>query len=193
MGGKSKSKSTSVSTQRQLSEPIKPLEVRSYYDTVNDLSGGRLNTFATTGTPVTTYNAPTDKQLFDLGGLGATRRRDIERSRMTALDELKADPSLSTFQAQRARQLTNQDAASSIDALDDEIEAAITQIAMQRADREYAADSANARRLREDMALLAEIFFGGKGQRSEGSASSESSSKQSGFSLDNPFSFSFKV
>lgn len=187
---KSKSKSSSTQTQRSTSAPLSADEVKSYTDTLDAMSGGRLNTFATQGTPATSYAGPTDAQLTNLGGLGAMRRRSIDTARARAIAEATADPTLSVFQRSRVNQLADQDAASQLDAVNQEAEAAVTQAAFERSKNQYAADAANNQRLRDDLALLAEIFFGGKGQRSESTGSATSNSSSRG-GIGEIFSFNF--
>lgn len=193
MGGKSKSKSKS--TQESSSTPLDPLQVRGYFDEINNLtkggssSSGRLFDWAQYGTPDTTYAAPTDSQIQSLGGLGATRKAEIDRARADAMSQIGSDPTLSVFQAQRARQLANREAGANTDAVAKETEAAILDAAMARADKSFAAGEANAKKRREDLMALAEIFFGGKGQKS--TSTGTSTSKSSSFNLDSPVSFKF--
>lgn len=197
MGGKSKSKQKSSSVQTSSSNPLGPAELTGYFNELNALTSGgasnsgRLFDWAKTGTADVAYDAPTDQQIQALGGLGATRRRDVARARDESLQQIAADPTLSVFQAQRSRQLTDRDAVDNLDAVNQEVEAAILDAMMSRADKTYAAADANAKKKREDLALLAEIFFGGKGQKSTSTGNSTSSGKSSSFNIDSPVKFSF--
>lgn len=176
--GKPKSKSKQTSTSTSTSNPLNPDDVAGYFTKLNDLTGGRLNTFAQNGTQPVSYDAPTDAQIQSLGGLGATQRRDVQSARDQVIQQLTADPSLTTFQRLRSNQLTNQDAQSRLDAIDQETQAAITNAAMQRAQNKYNANVANAGLTSKDLALLAEIFFGGKGQTSSSSSNSTGTFQQ---------------
>ena len=168
------SKSFSTSTSEQSSDPLSAPELRTYFNQLNALSGGKINTFARRGTPVVTYKAPTNAQVKALGGLGATQKLDINRAQQQALDQLNADPSLSVFQKVRGEQLTNQDALQQRQALDKETEAAITALLQDRAKTTTETGFRNAEQRRQDAAALAEIFFGGKGQKSKGKSTSTS-------------------
>lgn len=177
---KPKQKQTSTTTQSSLSRPLGPDELTDYFSEINSLTkgarapGGRLFQFARSGTPAVNYKAPTNAQIKGLGGFGATRKADVERARAEELEQIMADPSLSVFQNRRSRQLVNQDAATSRDAINQEIEAAIAEAAFERAAKQYDSGVRNSDRLREDMALLAEIFFGGKGQETTSEMRSDS-------------------
>lgn len=162
--GKSESESQQSSSNE--SRPLSADEVAAYFNKLNDLSGGRLDTFAKTGT-----TPLTEEQLKAIGGAGATRTRQAEQARREALDKILADPSLSLPQRQRATQLSEGDYADRLDAISKETEAAMTNLA-----------AGQAALPREDLHALAQIFFGGKGQRSTGSSSgsSDSSSFQFG-------------
>lgn len=194
---KSKNKSKQSSTSTAASNPLGPAEVGAYFDELNTRTqgaanpSGRLFDFARNGTPATAYAAPTNAQIAALGGQGATRRLDVERALEDEMARIAADPSLTTAQAQRSRQLANREASGSLDAISKEVEALITQAAFERAAKQYEAGAANAGRTRDDLALLAEIFFGGKGQTTRSESTSTASGKQSSFGIDNPFSFSF--
>jgi hypothetical protein len=177
---------------------------------------GRLEQFAQQGTPSVdyqavdpagyfdtdvTYRPVSDEQLRNLGGAGATRELSARRARQQAIEELTADPSLTTFQRQRTRQLTDRDYSDALDAIGKETEAALTSAALEQALREQAGRAAtadqkqrqaaflqtergrqydaavrNADLTREDLLALAEIFFGGKGQVSQSTSKGKSSS-----------------
>lgn len=193
MGGKAKSKSKS--TQSSTSTPLNPMQVRGYFDELNNLTkggaskSGLLFDWARNGTPDVGYDAPTDAQIQGLGGLGATRTAAINRARDEQLAQIASDPTLSVFQSQRARQLANREAAGNVDAVGKETEAALLDAVMKRADANYAANKANADKRRLDLATLAEIFFGGKGQTS--TSTGTSTGKSSSWNIDSPVSFQF--
>ena len=131
------------------SRPLSPDDVAGYFSKLSDLSGGRLDTFAKSGT-----TPLTPEQIQAVGGLGATRTMEVNRARGDAVSQIAADPNYSLAQRQRATQLTDREYADRIDALAREIEAAKTGLVKD-----------NATLPREDLAALAQIFFGGRGQR----------------------------
>jgi hypothetical protein len=169
--GKSKSKSSSSS------KPLTADEVATYFSKIDELSGGRLGDYARTGTQATQYMPLTTEQIQSLGGLGATRELQTNRARAQAIQEIASDPSLSVFQKQRARQLTDRDYTDALDAIAKETEAAIGGTAERDKVRQYQSELANNALRLEDLQTLAQIFFGGRGQ------TSSSSSRSSDFSL----------
>lgn len=156
--GKSNSKSN------QSSDVLSPDEVSAYFDKINELSGGNLSNFAK-GNNAFTGLSP--DQIKSLGGLGATRTNQITSERDRVNSDYGADSSLSVAQKLRAQQLNNNSANSNLDAIAKETEAAITGLANSN-------EINKAKFRREDLSALADIFFGGKGQRSQGSSSSSS-------------------
>jgi len=190
--GKKKAKSKQIQQSQQNSAPLTPKEVSGYFKELSGLTGGRLQNFAQTGTPVTPYEAPSDTQLQNVGGLGATRRNTVLGARETALQEIAANPNLTTFQQLRAKQLADAETKSELDALDKEIEAAITNLAFERAKQKYQAGSEQARLTREDLEALAAIYYGGRGQRSSGTNSGSGSSAQRE-GLSDFFSFGINI
>lgn len=153
------------------------------------------------------YKPVSDAQIKNLGGAGATRQLAAQQGRQQAIEQLLADPSLSIYQRQRSNQLINRDYSSQSDAIAKEVEAALAGAALQQAQadqqgrvsqaeleqqaraaqamfsagqhtQDYQARLANSMIPRGDLALLADIFFAGKGQRSKGE--NWSSSKSSG-------------
>lgn len=174
-----KNSSLSTSNQQYTSDPLSADELGTYFGKLNSLSRGRLNSFARGGTKNVNYKGPTNAQVRAMGGLGATQKLDIRRAQQEALDQLGADPSLSAFQKVRGQQLTNQDALQQTQALDKETEAAITALLQDRAKATTETGFRNAEQRRQDAAALAEIFFGGKGQKSSGSQTSTTTSKGS--------------
>jgi hypothetical protein len=196
---------------------MSPEELKAYTDQIDMISGGRFNAFATGGTPsvdysgatytgpgtpeTTSYNALTPDQIKALGGLGATRTAEVTRAREDAIRQITADPNLTLAQRQRSTQLTNLDQQARQDAINKEVEAGITGLAGQEAQRTYAAnttaadtrntaasteaqrlyeaaranavgkyqaDVTNAGLTKDDLALLAQMFFGGKGSTNTG-------------------------
>lgn len=156
-GSFAKNKSSSVSQQ------LTPEQLQAYYDAIDQNTGGRLSAFAKGGTAATNYDALTPDQIRALGGAGASREMTAQRSHDQAAQQIAADPSLDVYQRQRATQLTNQDLMDRMDAIKKESEASLTGLASQEAQRKYQANAANAQLTREDMAAIANIFFGGKG------------------------------
>lgn len=174
-----KNSSVSTSNQQYSSDPLSADELGTYFGKLNSLSRGRLNTFARNGTKNVAYKGPTNAQVRALGGLGATQKLGIDRAEQEAMDRLAADPSLSVFQKVRGQQLTGQDALEQTQALDKETEAAITALMQDRAKTTTEVGFRNAEQRRQDAAALAEIFFGGKGQKSQGTQTSTTTSKGS--------------
>lgn len=192
------SKSFSSSTSEQSSEPLSAAELSTYFGNLNKISGGRLNRFAKDGTLPVAYKAPTASQVKALGGLGATQKLDIRRAQQQQLDQITSDPSLSAFQKVRGEQLTNQDALQQTQALDKETEAAITALLQDSAKTSTETGFRNSEQRRQDAQALAEIFFGGKGQKSKGKSTTTStgSSIQKSTPLEdlgNVVSFGFKL
>lgn len=137
------------------STPTTAPEYSAYFNQLNTQTGGRLGEFARTGT-----KALSPDEIRSVGGLGETQRLSIDRSRQRAVDDLAADPSLSVAQKFRGRQLTDEDALARSNAIDKEVEAAITGLI-----KDNNALTAN------DLELLGKLFYGGKGQTSVGKQS----------------------
>lgn len=169
-GGSNSSESSSSSTSR----PTTPEELENYFSSLNQLTGGKLGNFAQGGTAATDYNKLTQAQLQAIGGAGATRQQALDSSYQQQQEQINRNASL-TY-AQRAQ--SQQDAADSYtkqsDAINKEVEAAMTGLASQEAMREYQAKLANAGLTAKDLALISQIYFGGKGQHSSSSSSSSS-------------------
>lgn len=193
----SKSKSTSSSSSTSSSDPLTPDELAGYFGKLNTLSGNDLRRFGTRSTDTVKYTPVTNAQIRALGGLGATERRDVNAALDRNLAEIDADPSLSTFQRVRGNQLAVDDARTQNQAISKEVEAAIANLANERAKTRTDVGFQNRELRRNDLLALAEIFFGGKGQRAKSTSTStgESTSKQKeGFleSLGHVASFGFK-
>lgn len=157
--------------QKQESKPLTAAQVQTYFDQLNQNTGGRLGSFATTGTRPVAYQALTPDELRALGGAGATRRNEQMQARTRAIEEIEADPSLTIAQKQRARQLTDADVNARLDAIAAETEAIMTDAAARERLRQYESELTSAGLTREDLEALADIFFGGAGNvsRSRGS------------------------
>src|SRR3972149_3885647 len=78
-------------------KPLDANEVEAYYQKLNELSGGRLNQFATTGTPQLTT-----QQIQAVGGMGADRQRQLDVARAEGVQKITADPNLTIAQRQRS-------------------------------------------------------------------------------------------
>lgn len=169
--------SGSKSESRSDARGINPAELEEYFTKQNELSGGRLNLFATQGTAATpyggaNYSATRPRDIKALGGLGATQLNSIRQERQQGRQETAADPSLSIFQRQRTNQLSEQDLDARAAAIRKETEAQIgaltaseaarrTDFSSDEAGRKYQAGVANRALTRDDLAALADIFFGG--------------------------------
>ncbi|PJE79285.1 hypothetical protein CI610_01750 [invertebrate metagenome] len=165
-GGSSKS-STKSSSRVSTSE-----ELEAYFSKINQLSGGRLQQMATQGTPTTQYNQLTPEELKRIGGAGETRRNVIYSNLSNTMDRVSKDPSMTYAQKQRSNQLANEAATNQLDAINKETEAALTGLSSQERMRDYQARLANAGLTRQDLALLSQIYFGGKGQYSQSKSKS---------------------
>lgn len=139
------SKQTTSGGER--AKPLDANEVATYYAKLNELTGGRLNEFSTAGTPQLT-----PEQIQAVGGLGADRTRQLDVARREAVNQITADPNLTIAQRQRSTQLTDQDYQDRLAAVTKEIEGQKTGLAQY-----------NAGLTRDDLELLAQIYFGGKG------------------------------
>ena len=175
-GGSSKSKNSSHQTSE--SSPLTPEEVRGYYDMLDGLTGGRLNTFANQGTAPVNYAPLTEGQLRAIGGAGETRRNALNRTYNDQQDQINDDSSLTVAQRTRANQLATNEYSDSLDAINKEVEATMAALSGQEQMNAYNASVRNANLTRDDLNAIANIFFGGKGQKSksEGSSSGSSSS-----------------
>lgn len=138
------------------SRPLTPGELQQYYAQLDVNSAGRLGQWAQQGT-----TPLTEDQIKAVGGLGETRRVEAQRAREDAIQAIVADPSLTLSQRQRSQQLTGREYADRLDAIAKESEAAKTALARE-----------NNNLTREDLQLLANIFYGGKGQISNSKSSS---------------------
>ena len=152
-GGSSESESS------QESRPTTPEELEAYFASLSGLSGGRLGSWAMTGTDPTYYNQLTQQQLQAIGGAGATRQTALNQSYEQQQDQINTDSSMTYAQQSQA----NQNAADSYnqqsDAINKEVEAAMTGLSSQEAMRQYQADLANAQLTAQDLALLSQILL----------------------------------
>lgn len=153
--GKNKSSSTS--------RPLTAAEISSYYDQLNNYSSGRLNDWARNGTEASYYSEMKPEDIRKLGGLGATQIQGItaERDRQNA--EINADPSMSVFQRQRARQLNSDGFNDRLRAINAETEAAIANMATGEHTKAYEDELRRKGMTAEDLNTLASIYFGGSG------------------------------
>ena len=165
-GGSNESESS------QESRPTTPAELEAYFNSLNQLTGGQLSTFATQGTAPTHYNALTQEELQAIGGAGATRQAALDTSYADQTDQINSNSSLTYAQSSQANQQATENYMTQQDAINQEVEAAITGLSSQEAMRKYQADLANAQLTAQDLALLSQIFYGGKGQYSTGSSGS---------------------
>lgn len=150
--------------QKSKSAPSSATDYASYFRGFDELTGGRLGEFATTGT-----SKLTPEQIQAYGGLGATRTAELKRGRAQAVDEISADPNLTIAQRQRSTQLTDQDVQSRLDAINKETEAGIAGLAQYN-------NSLTA----SDLELLIKAYYGGKGEVSSGKNTGGGSASYSG-------------
>ncbi len=179
LGGGSQSSESS-----QSSRPTTSAELEAYFNSLNALSGGRMGTWATEGTAPTQYNALTQQQLQNVGGAGATRTNALNQSLETQQDQINSNPSLTYAQNTQANQQAMDSYNQQADAINKEVEASMTGLASQEQMRGYQADLANAQLTAQDLALLSQIYYGGKGQYSQGGSSS--SGWNANFALPKP-------
>lgn len=149
-----------------------PEELAAHFAKLNQLSGGKVGTWAQEGTAPTYYNQLTEQQLKNIGGAGETRRQAINTNLTNQMDQINTNPSMTYAQQQRATQLANESARSQLDAVNKETEAAMTGLASQEQMRQYQAALANAGLTQKDLALLGQLYYGGKGNVSSSSSSS---------------------
>lgn len=162
-GGKQSSKSSSRQTT--------PKELEQYFKSLGALSGGRLGDWATQGTAQTQYNALTPQQLQAVGGAGATRTAALNQSLQNQQDQINQNTGMTYAQRGQANQQATDTYNQQADAINKEVEAATTGLASQEQMRQYQANLANAQLSAQDLALLSQIYYGGKGQYSDSRSS----------------------
>ena len=162
-GGKQKSESSSRQTT--------PEELEKYFQSLGTLSGGRLGDWATQGTAQTQYSALTPQQLQTIGGAGATRTAALNQSLQNQQDQINQNTGMTYAQRAQANQQATDTYNQQADAINKEVEAAMTGLASQEQMRKYQADLSNANLTAQDLALLSQIYYGGKGQYSQSSGS----------------------
>ena len=165
-GGGSNEQSSSTT-----SRPTTPEELEGYFNSLNQLSGGKLGNWAQSGTAQTFYDPLTQAELQAIGGAGATRKAEIGQALADQQDQINRNSSLTYAQSQQANQQATENAMTQTDAVNKEVEAAMTGLASQEAMNKYKQDLANAALTSQDLALLSQIYFGGKGQHSTSTSS----------------------
>lgn len=165
--GGGKNESTSESSSR----PTTPEELQGYFNNLNQLSGGKLGSWATSGSAQTQYNPLSQAQLEAIGGAGATRQAEVDLALADQQEKIAANSAMTYAQQQQANQNAFESAMTQKDAINKEVEAAMTGLMSQEAMREYQANLANAGLTSKDLALLSQIYYGGKGQHSSGQSS----------------------
>ena len=170
-GGSNKSSSTSQSTSR----PTTAAELEKYFNSINSLSGGKMGSWAQSGTAQTQYNPLTQAQLESIGGAGATRQAKVDLALADQQGQIASNSGLTYAQRQQANQKAYETAMTQKDSINKEVEAAMTGLASEEAMRQYQANLANAGLTAQDLSLLSQIYFGGKGQHSQSTGSSSSS------------------
>ena len=176
--GGGKNESSSQSTSR----PTTPEDLQGYFNNLNQLSGGKLGSWASSGSAQTQYNPLSQAQLEAIGGAGATRQAEVDLALADQQEKIAANSAMTYAQQQQANQNAFESAMTQKDAINKEVEAAMTGLASQEAMREYQANLANAGLTAKDFALLSQIYFGGKGQHSSGQTSSSGSNAIIGLS-----------
>lgn len=167
-------------SSEQSSRTTTPEELQRYFDQLNQTTGGRLGDLATQGTAPTQYNALTPQQLQNIGGAGATRQAAIDQGLADQQSQINSNSSMTYAQRNQANQQASGNALAQRDAINKEVEAAMTGLASQENQRLYGADLANNQQLAQDLALLSQIFYGGKGQYSTGTQSGSGSNASIG-------------
>lgn len=166
------------------SQPSDPWQLAGYYNTLDLVGNGKLSKFAGQGTAPVSYDQLTAQQLRAMGGAGATRELGAQRVRDDAMQRVTADPRLSQFQAQYAGQQADRDYWAAMDAIRKESEAGLTSLAASQRLADLEAQKYNAGLSQEDLKLLADIYFGGKGQYTTESRESSGSGRGSGWGFD---------
>lgn len=166
--GGGKQESSSQSTSR----PTTPEELQAYFNNLNTISGGKLGNWAQTGTAQTHYNPLNQAQLEAIGGAGATRQAEVDLALANQQEQIASNSGLTYAQSQQANQKAYETAMTQKDAINKEVEAAMTGLASQESMRAYQANLANAKLTSQDLALLSQIYFGGKGQHSQSTSDS---------------------
>ena len=159
------------SSSEQSSRQTTPEELEQYFKSLGGLSGGRLGDWAQQGTAQTQYNTLTPQQLQAMGGAGATRTTALNQNLQNQQDQINQNSSMTYAQRGQANQQAMDTYNQQADAINKETEAALTGLASQEQMRKYQADLANAQLSAQDLALLSQIYYGGKGQYSQGSSS----------------------
>lgn len=170
------------SSSQQESRPTTPEELQGYFNSLNQLSGNKLGGWAQTGTAQTHYNPLSQAQLEAIGGAGATRQAEVDLALADQQEKIAANSAMTYAQQQQANQKAYETAMTRKDAINKEVEAAMTGLASQESMRAYQANLANAGLTSKDLALLSQIYFGGKGQHSTSSSSSSGSQFDLGLS-----------
>lgn len=178
MGGGSGSSSQQSQSN---STPLTADEIQTYFNQLDSNSGGRLGAFAQSGTAPVNYNGLSEGDLLAVGGAGETRRNAVNDGLISQMDQISNDGSLTYAQRQRSQQLANDSARGDIDAINKEVEASLAALKQAENQNSYNADVRNSQLEAQDLELLANIFFGGKGQTS--SSTSSGNSSQSSFNL----------
>lgn len=168
--GSGKNKSSSS----QSSRPTTPEELEAYFNSLNEISGDRMGNWAAQGSAPTNYNALTQHELQAIGSAGATRQNALNQSYEDQTKQINTNPSMTYAQKAQANQQATDKYVQQSDAINKEVEAAMTGVASQERQRMYQSDLANNQKLAQDLALLSQIFYGGKGQYSTGQSSSSS-------------------
>lgn len=166
--GGGKQESSSQSTSR----PTTPEELQAYFNNLNSISGDKLGSWAQTGTAQSHYDPLSQAQLEAIGGAGATRQAEVDLALANQQEKIAANSAMTYAQQQQANQNAFESAMTQKDAINKEVEAAMTGLASQEAMRAYQANLANAKLTSQDLALLSQIYFGGKGQHSQSTSDS---------------------
>ncbi len=162
----------SYSKSDQSSRVSTPEELQAYFSQLDKTTGGQLGQLASDGTAPTQYNALTQQQLQNVGGAGATRQAGIDQSLSDQQNQINSNNTMTYAQRNQANQQASENAMTQKDAVNKEVEAAMSGLASQENQRQYGADLTNNQQLAQDLSLLSQIFYGGKGQHSSGSSRS---------------------
>lgn len=171
----SASQGTNVSSQgsSQQSTQTTPAQLQAYFDQMNAISGGRMGSYAQSGSGRVAYDASaaapvayrgdvsgrvsallgaagpvayqgvSADQLRAVGGLGATRTLSAQQAYGDRAAQLRSDPSMTLAQRQYAGGLNTRELAQTQDAIGREAEAAISAMAQEDALRNYTARAAD--------------------------------------------------
>jgi len=144
---------------------------------------GRLSQWATEGTAPVEYQGLTADELAAVGGAGQTRLLTARQTYGDRGSEISADPSMTLAQRQYQGGQNTRELWNTEDAVASEVEAALTDLMSQEAERKYNADVRNSDLTKSDLETLAAIYASLIGTESTSGSTGTSSGNSSGFNF----------